>query len=40
MRTEDVICYLPIEVKAREFDTKLYLALIIQKFSVVWEKKI
>ena len=41
MRTEDVICYLPIEVKAREFDTKLYLALrLIQKgFSVVLGRK-
>ena len=37
MEPKDVSCYLPIEVKARELDTKLYLAISLVKkgFSVV-----
>lgn len=37
MEPKDVTCYLPIEVKARELDTKLYLAISLVKkgFSVV-----
>ena len=36
-KPENFVCYLPIEVKARELDTKIYLALkLVQKgFCVV-----
>ena len=41
MRIEDIICYLPIEVKIREFDTKLFLAskLVQKGFPVVIGRK-
>ena len=36
MTSEKITCFLPIEVKARELDTKIYLALISERgFSVV-----
>ena len=37
MKSSEVVCYIPIELKSRELDTKLYLALRLVKkgFSVV-----
>ena len=37
MTSEKITCFLPIEVKARELDTKIYLALrlVERGFSVV-----
>ena len=41
METRDIVCYLPIEIKSRELDAKIYLALrLIEKgFSVVIGRK-
>lgn len=41
MITKEIVCYLPIEIKARELDAKIYLALrLIEKgFSVVIGRK-
>ena len=42
MKLENVTCFLPIEVKARELDTKVFLALrLVEKgFSVAVGSKI
>ena len=42
METRDIVCYLPIEIKSRELDAKIYLALrLIEKgfFGCNWKKK-
>ncbi len=41
MKTKEIVCYLPIEIKARELDAKIYLAsrLIEKGFSVVIGRK-